>query len=151
MTQPPPILEGRSPTATEERLVAIFAELETKQLEFLDQAAKRIIELVTALLGILFAAIAFGGDFPPAYLAGNIPIKLLGIGALGGYLLALLFALVAIQPRSYKLYRHNLTRMRAELDAIIEHKLRWLRIAGGLFGLGSVLLAGLVILLLVQA
>jgi hypothetical protein len=151
MTPEPPILEGRAPSAEEERLAAIFAEIETKQLEFLDEAAKRIIELVTALLGVLFAVIAFGGDFPPAYLAGNTPLKLRGVGALGCYLAALLLALWSAQPRPYPHHRTNLSRMRAVLDQILAHKTRWLRWAGALFGLGSALLAALVIALLVSA
>jgi hypothetical protein len=151
MTSNPPILEGRPPSAAEERMVAIFAEIETMQLEFLDEAAKRIIELVTALLGILFAVLAFGSDFPPPYLAGNTPAKILGIGALGSYLAALLLALWGVQPRSYKHYRHNLTGMREVFDAILAQKTLWLRWAGGLFGLGAVLLTALIILVLVQA
>lgn len=37
MTSEPPILEVRPPTAEEERLVQVLAEIETSQLEFLDQ------------------------------------------------------------------------------------------------------------------
>jgi hypothetical protein len=144
MTPEPPILESRAPTAEEERLVELFAEIESKQLDFLDQAAKRIIELVTALLGILFAVIAFGSDFPPPYLAGNLAAKLLSGAALVCYLGALLVALWAVQPRDYRRYRHNLDGMRAELERMIADKARPLRWAGILFGLGSVLLAGLI-------
>jgi hypothetical protein len=144
MTPEPPILDTRQPTAEEERLVELFAEIEGKQLDFLDQAAKRIIELVTALLGILFAVIAFGSDFPPPYLAGNLPAKLLSGASLVCYLGALLVALWAVQPRDYKHYRHNLTEMREELQRMIDDKARPLRVAGILFGAGSILLAVLI-------
>lgn len=141
---PPPILASRPPTAEEERLVDLFAEIESKQLEFLDEAAKRIIELVTALLGLLFAVMAFGGEFPPPYLAGNPFARFVSGAALVCYLGALLVALWAVQPRSYRHDRHNLTEMRAELQQMIAHKARPLRVAGVLFGLASLLLVVLI-------
>ncbi|MBP1466201.1 hypothetical protein EYB53_022135 [Candidatus Chloroploca sp. M-50] len=132
-------------------MIELFAELEKKQLEFLDEAAKRIIELVSALLGLLFAVIAFGNAFPPPYLAGNVLLKVLSISALGGYLGALMLALWGVQPRRYKHYQYNLKGMREELDAMLAHKMFWMRWAGGVFGVASVLLAGLIVLVLVQA
>jgi hypothetical protein len=140
MTSDPPILESRPPTAEEERLVDLFAEMESKQLEFLDEAAKRIIELVTALLGLLFAVIAFGSDFPPPYLVGHPFAQFVSGAALVCYLGALLVALWAVQPRTYRHDRHNLDEMRAELRQMIAHKARPLRVAGLLFGLASLLL-----------
>lgn len=151
MSAPPPILEGRPPTAEEERLVELFAELEKKQLEFLDQAAKRIIELVTALLGILFAVIAFGSDFPPPYLAGNLFAKVMGLVSLGGYLLALLVSLWVLQPRDYKNYHYNLSGMEEELQRMIRRKSLPLTIAGILFGIGSVTLAVMIGVIIWQA
>jgi hypothetical protein len=53
-------------------------------------------------------------------------------------------ALWAVQPRDYKHYRHNLTEMREELHTMIADKARPLRVAGILFGVGSVLLAVLI-------
>lgn len=151
MNPQPPILEGKQPTAEEERLVEVFAELEKKQLEFLDTAAKRIIELVTALLGLLFAVIAFGDDFPPPYLTGNQVAKVTGIIALSCYLLALLVSLWAVQPRSYKHYRHNLDGMRTVLQQMINDRARPVLIAGILFGIGSVMLALLIVSIIWQA
>jgi hypothetical protein len=49
-----------------------------------------------------------------------------------------------VQPRDYKHYRHNLDGMREELERIIDDKARPLRVAGILFGVGSVLLAVLI-------
>ena len=151
MNPQPPILEGRRPTAEEERLVEVFTELQKKQLEFLDEAAKRIIELVTALLGLLFAVIAFGDDFPPPYLAGNTVAKTMGIVALGCYLLALLVSLWAVQPRNYKRYDHNLKGMRAVLQQMISDKARPVVVAGVLFGIGSATLAILIASIIWQA
>jgi hypothetical protein len=151
MTPDPPILETRQPTAEEERLVHLFAEIESKQLEFLDQAAKRIIELVTALLGVLFAVVAFGSDFPPPYLVGNPFAKFMSGAALVCYLGALLIALWAAQPRTYKHYHHNLTGMQEELQRMIRDKARPLRAAGILFGLGSITLGFLITAIILRA
>ncbi|PDV96796.1 hypothetical protein A9Q02_06125 [Candidatus Chloroploca asiatica] len=60
------------PRAEQQQLAAFFAEAERKQVDFLDEAGKRIIELTTLLLGVLFTVVAFGDTYPPPYLADNI-------------------------------------------------------------------------------
>ena len=47
-----PLLPTEPLDAADERLLAIFDEIEKQQLDFFDSAAKRIIELVTALLAL---------------------------------------------------------------------------------------------------
>lgn len=149
MTEPP-IIESRQPNEAEERLAALMNDLEKGQLEFLDAAGKRIIELTTALLGVLFAVIAFGDDFPPPYLARD-DAKILTVLALAAYLGALFFALFSVQPRSYNKYDFNLTKMRAELDKITAYKSRTLRMSGGLFFIGSAALAVMIGVLVMSA
>jgi hypothetical protein len=145
-----PMLDTREPTDEEKRLVALFADLEGKQLEFLDESGKSIIERIATFLAVLFGVTVLGNSFPPMYLVGNLPAKVLVIVTLVFYLLALGTGLWCVQPRSYKLYRHNLTKMRAELDNIIAHKSRWLRWAGVLFAIGSVSLAALIISIIIR-
>jgi hypothetical protein len=140
----PPISDSTPPTEEQKRLVAFFAEAESKQVDFLDEAGKRIIELTTALLGVLFAVLAFGDTFPPPYLKDNPVGKLLSLTALAVYVVAMLMALRTVQPRDYKLYRHDLTQMRQELDRLIANKKRSLWWAGVLFWLGSTVLAVLI-------
>ena len=149
--QQPPIVEGTPLTDEQQRLVALFDEMEKQQVDFLDQAGKRIIELIIALLGILFAAAALGDQFPPPYLKGNPPARALTVVTLAFYLGALLTGVLAIQPREYKRYRHNLTEMGNVLDAIIGHKTRWLKVAGILFVLGSLTLALLIAAIILAA
>ena len=144
MSEGLPILEGVPLTDEQKRLVDLFDEMEKKQVDFLDQASKRIIELSTGLLGVLFAVTAFGDKFPPSYLQGNVPAKVLAIATLSLYLSALLMGVWAVQPRDYKRYRHNLTEMKNVLDEIINFKARWLKVASILFVLGSVTLALLI-------
>lgn len=141
----PPIVEGVPPTDEQKRLVALFDEMEKKQIEFLDGAGKRIVELCTALLGVFFGVLAFGDKFPPPYLAGSRPAQVLTLGTLVFYVAAMLAGLYAVQPREYRRYQHNLTEMRRELQRIIGFKSKWVRVAGGLFFLGTVWLALLIV------
>ena len=54
------------PDPSDERLIALFDKLEEQQLDFLDQAGKRVIELSTGMLGLLFAVTAFGKEVSAA-------------------------------------------------------------------------------------
>jgi hypothetical protein len=151
MNEPIPILESVPLDPGDRRLIALFDALEAGQLDFLDKASKRIIDLCTAMLGLLFAVTAFGEKFPPAYLAQNDLGKGLVLAVLAAYLLALLFALLAIQPRTYERPEHDLTRMRQELDRIVSFKRRWFRVATALFFADSLALAALVGTILLRA
>lgn len=148
MNDETPVYDARPPDEEEKQLAAIFAELEKKQLDFLDEAGKRIVELSTALLGVFFAVVAFGEDFPPPYLQGNGLATWLTILILVFYVAAVIVAVHAIRPRPYKRYRHNLSAMRNELDRLIAAKARGVQQAGVLFVLGTLVLAVLVIALL---
>jgi hypothetical protein len=148
MNESSPILKGEPPEPKDVRLIALFDALETGQLNFLDKASKRIIELCTAMLGLLFAVVAFGKEFPPAYIKGNEPAKWLAMAVLAAYVLALLFGVVAVWPRTYIRYEHDLTRMREELNHIAGYKRRWFRVAAVLFFAGSLGLAALVAVIL---
>jgi hypothetical protein len=119
--------------------------MEGKQLEFIDESGKAMIERVITLLGVLFAVTAFSNNFPPAYLKGNMPAKVLVIITLVLYLLSLGMSMLATQPRRYRRSHYDLEKMRQTLDAIFTYKIRWLRWARWLFALGSVALVALII------
>jgi hypothetical protein len=140
----PPILKSTPLTDEQKRLVAMFDELKKKQLDFLDEAGKRIIELTTGLLGVLFAVSAFGNDFPPPYLKGNPLAQTAVAVTLGLYVASMLCGVFAVQPRDYQYYEHNLSEMRKVLDAIAQYKSRWFTAATILFVLGSLCLALLI-------
>ena len=141
---PPPILDGEPLSDADQRLLALFDELEKNQLTFLDEASKRLIELTTALLGVLFAVTAFGDKFPPPYLLGNRPAQTAAALTLALYLLAMVCGVISLWPRFYARHTHNLTRLRQELRKITGHKSRWYNIGSVLFVLGSACLAGLI-------
>ena len=52
MSSDGPLLPSEPLDAADERLLATFDEIEKQQLDFFDSAAKRIIDLVTALLAL---------------------------------------------------------------------------------------------------
>ena len=140
-----PVQDTQEPSEEGKRLVALFTDMENKQLDFLDESGKAIIERVATLLAVLFAVTAFGSTFPPAYLKGNTTAKVLVITTLLLYLAALGAGLWGIQPRSYRRYLYNVSRLGEELEKITRHKTIWIRIAAILFALGTVALAVLVI------
>lgn len=143
-----PMLPAERPTDEQKQLMTLFSEMESKQLDFLDQAGKSLIERIAALLAVLFAVIAFGSNFPPKYLVGNAWAKAMVFVVLGCYLLAMGLGLLAIQPRSYNLYRENVTRMRSELERILTWKKSCVWLAGIMFALGTVALAALIVLII---
>jgi hypothetical protein len=131
-----------------QRLKDIFSDLEKKQPDFLDEAAKSIIERIATFLAILFAVIALGGTFPPKFLVHNTQNTVLVIAILLCYLVAMGMGMWAIQPRNYDLYQYNMTRLEQEWKRLIGRKKFWVRFSGLLFGLGTVVLAVLIVFII---
>ena len=147
MNNQPPIVDGRQPSDEEKSLKSFFNELMIGQVTFLDEANKRIIELVTGLLAVLFAVIAFGKDFPPPYMQDTFP-KVIAIAVMGIFLVSMLLALIGVQPKVYDKYDHNLTEMRVELEKIVKYKSKLFSWASWSFFAGCLLLAGLIIIII---
>ena len=141
----PTVVQPRQPTEEEKRLVTIFADMENRQLDFLDEAGKSIIERIATFLAVLFAVTAFGNDFPPKYLVHISWSKYLVIGILLCYLLALGMGMWAIQPRKYSQYINNVSGLQEEWDRLVTRKRRWVKWAGILFALGTASLAVLIV------
>ena len=144
MSSEPPILDGQPLNEEQIRLNALFDEMKKNHLTFLDEAGKRIVELSTGLLGVLFAVTAFGKDFPPPYLNANPNRQALAAAVLAVFVLALLFGVLTVQPRNYSYYEYNLTRMRKELDKIVAYKSFCMRVATWAFFTATLLLAVLI-------
>lgn len=132
------------------QLVQIFTDMKSKQLEFLDESGKSMIERIATFLAILFAVTAFSGNFPPPYLKGNMPAKIMVIITLILYLVAMAAAFLAIQPRLYEIPRYNVTEMGKRLHTITTYKMQRLRLAGVLFALGSIALAILIVMIILE-
>ena len=97
-----PIYDAQEPSEESKQLVTLFHDLESRQLDFLDEAAKSVIERVATFLAILFGVTAFGSTFPPPYLKDNAAAKAFVIVTLLLYLVALGAGMWAIQPRYYR-------------------------------------------------
>ncbi len=147
--QLPPVYHEETGTEDQKertkRLREVFADLEKKQPDVLDEAAKSIIERIATFLAILFGVIALGGNFPPRYLVSSPWAKGLVIGVLLCYLFAMGIAMGTLQPRNYSEYLYNITRLEKEWERLIKRKKRWTQWAGILFGVGTVALAGLIV------
>ncbi len=146
-----PIYDGQELTSENLRLNVLFDEMKKNQLTFLDEAGKRVIELSTGLLGVLFAVTAFGKDFPPAYLKGNPVVQTLVVLTLLAFVFAVLAGVFTVQPRSYAFYESNLTEMRKELEKIVAHKSFWMTLATRIFFTGTALLAALIAVLVLKS
>ena len=146
-----PIEPGVPLTPEEERLFIMYDELRKGQLGFLDQAGKRIIELSTGLLGILFAVIAFGKDFPPPYLAGNALAQWLSVLVLACLVISLLAGVLTVQPKKYDFPKADLERMKQKLDEIRDFKAQWMKVGTWAFFAGTGLLAVLIGILICKS
>lgn len=142
--------ENEAPEDAEEarRLRDIFADMEQKQPDVLDDTAKSVIERIATFLAILFAVTALGNDFPPKYLVKNPPNKWLVISVMACYLLALGAAMVSLQPRNYYDYVHRRKKRAQEWRRLLMHKRRWTSTASILFALGTVALVALIFLII---
>lgn len=142
-----PLYDAHEPSEASKRVTALFDDMESKQLDNLNDAGKSLIERIATFLGVLFGLSILSNNFPPSYLKGNTPVKVLLIAALSAYLLALGAALWATQVRFYSRYTYNATRSQTALAKMIRHKIGWLRLANILFALGTILLAALLIVI----
>jgi hypothetical protein len=139
------IQDSQEPSEEGKQLVTLFTEMENKQLDFLDESGKSIVERIATFLAVLFGVTVLSNNFPPPYLKGNLSAKVLVIVTLVFYLAAMAAGIWAIQPRYYRRYTYNVSALGRELERITKHKMFWLRAAGILFVLGSVALAALII------
>ncbi len=139
----PAVVPAAVSSAEQRQLKAVFDELRKNQVTNLNEAGKRVIELSTGMLGILFAVVAFGKDFPPPYLQDR-PAQILAVVALLFFFLALLAGVLCVQPQEYRDYPNNLDGMRQELARANRWKAGWFRAGTILFGLGAFWLACLI-------
>lgn len=137
----------RAPTADEEALQTWFAEQENDPSKHLDEGAKQLISLVSAMYTVIFGILALAGDPVPGYLVQQ-NIRVLGTLVVISYLLALLASLVVVLPSTHRYASASQTQKQHVFDAIMQRK-RWgLWIAMIAFGAGSVGFAMLFVMIL---
>ncbi|HEY1352315.1 MAG TPA: hypothetical protein VGF67_22085 [Ktedonobacteraceae bacterium] len=137
--------QSYQPLSSEAQEVAdLFRDLERKQLDFLNEAGKSLIERTATFLAILLGASVLSNNFPPTYLKGDLLARASIVVTLLCYLSAIGAAMWTIQPRFYRRYLYNMSALARVRDRIIKQKMLWLRIASVLFLLGSIALAVLI-------
>jgi hypothetical protein len=126
-------------------IVARFTDMRGKQLDFLDETGKSLIERIATFLAVLFAVTTFSNTFPPPYLKGNTPAKVFIIITLVLFVASLLSAISVIRPIPYSYNEQNISSMRDALQRMTQHKSRWLRVANWLFVGGAIALSILIV------
>lgn len=122
---------------SDERLEKLFDKMESGSLETLENAARQIITLSTALLGAFFGLLAFKDA--PTYL-GFVEIKVIGATALTAFLFSLFLALRAVSPKRYEFPQASLTAKRKALNEMLERKQGSVVWASWVFGIGAFLM-----------
>jgi len=143
-----PTYRGEELSEEDKRTVALFSDMRGKQIDFLDEAGKSVIERIATFLAVLFGVTAFSSTFPPAYLKGNLPTKVLVIGTLVFYLISLVAAVRVVRPFPYAYNDANISSMKDALKNMTAHKSRWLQWANVLFTLGSITLGALIVVII---
>jgi hypothetical protein len=113
----------------------------------IEDAAREIIGLVTALYAVLFGILALAGDPLPAYL--KLPeVRWLGALAALALGLALVAALTVIAPARYVFAGASLTQQSAVFDSVLGRKSRWLTAALVCFGVGAAAFGALLVVIM---
>lgn len=139
---PPPMRAKGSETAEQKALREWFEQQVDHNMGQIEEGARQINQLVTALFGVMFAVLAFGDS--PSILQ-LLPVKVLGSLAVFAYFFALLASLDVLYPWANAFRKGDLTDMRRTYDGILARKVRSLRVAMGGFGAGTICLGCLVL------
>ena len=124
-------------TPADTRLEALFDDLEKESLKTLEEAARQIVTLSTALLAAFFGLLAFKDV--PAFLT-YADVKVLAALSLGGFFSALFYALDAVLPRRYTFAHADLTEKRRTLETMLSLKQTAVRRASWAFGIATLLM-----------
>jgi hypothetical protein len=116
--------------------------VETQKLEgpkAIEEAARLLIGLISALLGALFAVLTVSAEHLPAYL--HLPlIRWSGISAVCLWLLSLLAGLVVILPRRWLSFPGRPEKQQRTFQQLLAFKSGWLLASVICFGLAVVAL-----------
>ena len=139
----------RAETPEEQALFAWFSEQQKDPAKPLEEGARQIISLVTAIYSVIFGILAFADNPLPIYL--TLPV-VRGVGAVTvlSYLVALLAALVVVLPDDYRYARASKEQSLVVFEALLRRKSVGLRIAVLSFGIGTLAFAALFIVVLVN-
>lgn len=137
----------RPPTVEEEALHRWFEEQAEDPPRPLEEGARQIIGLVSALYSVIFGILALADTPLPAYLTW-LPVRVLGAVVVLSYMVALLAALLVVVPGTYRYAAGSQTQREQAFRRLMQRKLIGLRVALVAFGTGSVAFAGLFLIVL---
>ena len=142
-----PRLQGLPETPEERAMGEWFARQVLASPQALEAAARTIVSLVTALLGVHFGVMALSETPLPSFLWVDW-MRPLGVIVVVALLAALLCALVVVLPLRFEVSSHRPDEQEKEFKKLLRRKSRWLTasviaFAGGLVALGVVLIAAL--------
>jgi hypothetical protein len=140
-----PAAESARLNKADEDLLDYFKNLERNSLDAIENAARQVITLVTTLLGLFFGILAFKDN--PTYLSLG-SIKLFGALSAGLFIMALFFALDVVIPRRFDIPAADITAMQKLLLGLFERKSRSLQWAQLAFGVGTLCLLVVILLLI---
>lgn len=149
MADEPRIISARTrePTEAEIALFDWLAEQQKDPPKPLEEGARQLISLVTALYGVIFGILTLAGDPLPAYLAWPA-VRALGAIAVLAYLAAMIAALVVVLPDDYRYARASKQQAEAVLARLLRRKFWGLRVAVWAFALGTIAFAALFLIVL---
>lgn len=139
---PPPMKPKGSETPQQRALREWFERQRQGNMMQIEEGARQVNQLVTAMFGVMFAVLAFG-DSPDLLQLQSV--KILGTLTIFAYFIALLASLDVLYPWANAFFKNNLTDMRRTYDSILARKVRSLRIAMGSFTAGTVCLGMLLL------
>lgn len=141
-------ITGEELSEEDKHIITLFSDMRGKQLDFLDEAGKSVIGRIATFLAVLFGVTAFGNTFPPPYLKGNLPAKILIGATLVFYLFSLFAATRVVHPFSYSYNTMRIDMMKDALARMTARKIYWLNRANILFTLGSITLGVLIVVII---
>jgi len=131
----------------EKELITWFDKQETESADHLEEGGRQIIGLVTGLYAIFFGALALGAEKIEASLSRPLVIALAAV-AFVFLLAALIAALFAVLPGTYRYRAASISDRKKAYDALLARKARGLTAATILFGLGLAVFAAMTLTML---
>ncbi len=144
------VVEVRLETEQEKKLDNWFSRQVLRSPDALEAAARTILGLITALLGILLGVLAVADTPLPSYFWLPL-VRPAGVGAVMALLVALLGALATVYPQRIGVSRDRPDDQARAFNRLVARKARWLSVAVIAFGVALAALGAIVAVALLLA
>jgi hypothetical protein len=126
-------------TDAETKLLELFEDYRKNSLNFLDEAGKQLVTLITALYGVFFVAFSFSDA--AQYFNGHPEVKYVIVGVIVFYFASLIMAALVFFPRKYKHSYQVLSDMDAQMKKMLNTKRFYVSAAYATFIAGTFMFA----------